>query len=297
MIHAALKDQGHTFALAARELWNVHHAFSGTPVQYYQAPFKQGPTPLLATHECHAHLLYSAGYADPQELTVLVSAWIGVLGSFRPDLVIFDHSPTALLASRCLPVRRVIIGSGFLVPTKGQPMGVLPDAPTGPGPLSRMTNDEAAVLGNINKVLAAFGLEKLDALQDMYAVADDEVLLTSEELDPFRRGPVDYSSVWPARSFPEQNWPEHSNRRIFAYLDDFPGLKQLLTDLESLDATTLIYAPGIPSKIRDAHTSARLEFLDGPTNLEHLAKNATCSFPMEPTRAWTGSCSRGFPRS
>ena len=117
MMAKPLAAHGHKIGVAARELQSAHQFFSGIRLQYYQSPFKQGKAPRISEYLSYAHLLYTSGYADPRELTVLISAWIGILQSFQPDAIIFDHSPTALLASRTLNTKRFLMGSGFLIPT------------------------------------------------------------------------------------------------------------------------------------------------------------------------------------
>ena len=46
-----------------------------------------------------AHLLYNNGFYDADSLKATVQAWRELYETVRPDLIVFDHSPTALLAA------------------------------------------------------------------------------------------------------------------------------------------------------------------------------------------------------
>jgi hypothetical protein len=74
----------------------------------------------------------------------------------RPDLVVFDHSPTALLASRGLPMRRALIGSGFCCPpdsVDGEAWGVLRETAAEKMGADRVRGAEEEVLGRVNRIL------------------------------------------------------------------------------------------------------------------------------------------------
>lgn len=272
MVSRRLAGEGHELAIAARELQSAPVFFAGTHVQYYQAPFKQGRAPDLPSFWSYAHLLHTAGYADPRELAVLVSAWLGILASFKPDVVVFDHSPTALLASRAVDVRRVLIGSGFVVPPIETPLGIFPDTPRRPDVLRALMQDEQHVLTVVNRASEAFNLPPLPALSEIYGLADTSLLLTFPELDPFSgRTSPEYYGVWPTVDTSPPSWPEHGRKRIFAYLSRFPSDRALLDGLTSADAAVLAYAPGIPAAVKRSVAGERLHFTEEPVSLDAVA--------------------------
>jgi hypothetical protein len=101
----------------------------------------------------------------------------------EPDLIVCDHSPTALLAARGLPARKAIIGTGFFCPPDECPMGDmrhwLPKAE------ERLRQDEEHVLANANGVLAAWGQPPLEQLSRLFCDVDETFLVTLPELDHF----------------------------------------------------------------------------------------------------------------
>lgn len=272
MLSKNLASEGHALAVAARELQGAHQFFSGMHVQYYQAPFKQGQTPELQSHLSYAHLLYTSGYANPRELAVMLSAWFGILTSFRPDAVVFEHSPTALLASRALNVRRSLIGSGFVIPPIETPLGLFPDTPRTAEILKGLRSDEQLVLDVVNQAIRPFGMGELANLSEIYHPVDVRFLLTFPELDPFsQREPSEYYGVWPVGETRAPDWPSQGEKRIFAYISTFPSYQVLLRDLKSIDAAVLIYAPGIPLPDKHDLSDKRLRFADELTNLDDVA--------------------------
>ncbi|HEX3602036.1 MAG TPA: hypothetical protein VHU84_17920, partial [Lacipirellulaceae bacterium] len=101
-------DSGIRIYVAAAELLNAQIAFAGIEVSLLQAP----------TWPFHRHfgsqtgeggyldILASLGFADPMKLGSVVSGWLSLLDLTRPDVVVADHSPAAMIAChiRGLPV-------------------------------------------------------------------------------------------------------------------------------------------------------------------------------------------------
>ncbi len=273
MIARPLVEQAHTVAVAARELQGTHDFFAGMPIQYYQAPFKQGEPPELPHYQSYAHVLYTAGYAEARELTVLLSAWLGVLYSFAPDIILFDHSPTALLASRVLKVKRFVIGSGFLVPPVEPVLGLFPHTSMESDVIESLNNDEQVICDTVNQAIQPYGIEPINQLSDIYAQADGELILSYPELDPFgERNADNYYGVWSTLSGEAPIWPDGGKKNVFAYLNDFPACETLLSDLRMIDANVLIYASGIPKELINQCASERMQFTDGLVDLDQMAE-------------------------
>lgn len=64
----------------------------------------------------YADIIYNLGYAREQDLMSLSKAWINLFTLIKPDLIIADHSPTAVLAARCLDIKSSTYGTGFFIP-------------------------------------------------------------------------------------------------------------------------------------------------------------------------------------
>ena len=239
----SLMQRGHKVLLAVRDTKVAERAFSDTGIPFTQAPFKVGPVAKpFRPQRSFAHLLHNAGFADEDELFALCSAWIRLFDTFRPDVTIFDHSPTALLASRGRDMRRVLIGTGFCAPPARD---YLPDMrPWLPEMSSKLQRDERTTLRLANRVLLRNKHDELDRLSDIYGQVDRNLLTTFPELDHFgARSDAEYWGTfqnWPGVS---PIWPTGAGRRVFAYLKRSRGLKETIDALGASGHSVIIYTP------------------------------------------------------
>jgi len=156
----------------------------GLDIAYLQAPAKIYTSPgAIEPQRTFAHILHNHGFGDRCELRALASAWRGLFELARPDLIVFDHSPTGLLAARGLPARKAIIGSGFFCPVDECPMADL--RPWLPAATERLRQEEDQVLANANAVLAAWGQPPLERLSRLFHDVDECFLATLPELDHY----------------------------------------------------------------------------------------------------------------
>jgi hypothetical protein len=177
-----LRRAGHRVVAALRDLSRAERMFGGLGLVYFQAPVKTRPTPdLIQPQRSLPHILHNSGFGDPLELKALAEAWRNLFLSVRPDLVVFDHSPTALLAARGIPARRVLIGTGFFCPADEYP---LPDLrPWLPPEPERLRQDENRVLSHANGVLTAWSQPPLERLSQLYREVDENFLTSFPELE------------------------------------------------------------------------------------------------------------------
>jgi hypothetical protein len=67
-------------------------------------------------------LLESVGYHDAETLAQLISAWRTLYEIVQPDVICCEYSPTALLAARGWPAKRIVLGTGFCLPPNVAPI-------------------------------------------------------------------------------------------------------------------------------------------------------------------------------
>ena len=121
IISRALRARGHEIVFALRELSRVKGYFDLSDTTVVQAPIwlrRSRLPPSLS----YAEILNRVGYLDADDLTALLAGWQELLRLVKPDLMIAEHSPTALLAARLEGVRRVALGTGFETPPRVAPM-------------------------------------------------------------------------------------------------------------------------------------------------------------------------------
>jgi hypothetical protein len=180
-----LVEKGHTVWAALKDLSRAREVFGRLNIRFVQAPIMRSRRADEGSKAMtFAHILQSAGWADARELAGLAEAWRNLLTLAKVDLVIFDHSPTALLAARGLPMKKVLIGSGFFIPPDQSPLPNLRFwAPVDAEALKR---DEGHVLGTANEVIQSWGVAPLSRLAQLYAEVDERLLTTFADVDHYR---------------------------------------------------------------------------------------------------------------
>jgi len=86
----------------------------GHDVSLHKEPSPRSSAPDLPREPAsYPEILLHYGFADPAALTDGVRRWRSLYAQAAPDLIVFDHAPTALLAARGLGIPRVLLGTGF----------------------------------------------------------------------------------------------------------------------------------------------------------------------------------------
>ena len=271
---------GHRVFVVARQLNHATDFLGDLPVTYLQAPFRQ--ITRVADQSAflgYAHLLAHQCFSGVDELAMNVRAWRSIFDLVLPDIVWFEHSPTALIASRSYHFRKVVFGAGFFVP----PRPASPSAPFAPFATTARTPevleglhaDDRVVLQVVNQALARLGTDGFAALADIYAQADRELLMTWPELDHFGARPdARYMGDAPPLARAAPQWPPGPGPKVFGYLQNMPGLEVLLRDLATARVCTLLFVRDLPRKLRDVYSGDQLRFSDKMVDLAGVARQA-----------------------
>ncbi len=266
-----LHDRGHRVFAALRDLSRAEGMFPDSEVSFLQAPFRsRRDGRRIDPLRTFAHIMFCNGFAEVGELRAMVGAWRNLLEYVRPDLIVFDHSPTALLAARGCQAKRALIGTGFCSPPDVSPW---PDLrPWLPDDSERLHQAEMRVLDNANRVLETFGQPLLQRLGQLYGDVDENFLMTFAELDAYPDRPSgQYLGVWPNAGGKAPVWPEGGGKRIFAYLKQFQALPRLLALLNEMVCPTIVYGDGINPKLRRRFQSATLQMETDRLDLDRAA--------------------------
>jgi hypothetical protein len=266
----SLQEQGHEVVLILKNLTHVESLIKKYQVTCLQAPLRANPIAKPIRVPCtYTHILHNNGFSDLESLAGMVKRWRALFDMLKPSLAIFDHSPSAVLASRGYDFKKIHMGTGFTIPPDVYP---LPNLRTWlklkP---ERLLREEDYVLGVMNRVLARFKAPPLARIGGLFSQGD-RVLMTYEELDPYGPRPnEDYWGTWTTSIGEEPMWPDVPGKRIFAYLKPFPALPSLLALLNESKMPTLAYIPGLSRRMREKYASPALCFVDRPLNMERVA--------------------------
>jgi hypothetical protein len=159
-----LAGRAHSVYAAVRYLDRARGVL-GDAVKLLAAPWAATPAERHVKPPVNlAHILHNMGWHDAAQLAGLVAAWRSLYELVKPDVVVFDHAPTALLASRELNFGRVVIGSGFCVPPDepGRPLRNLRPwvkaAHAEPGNVEAFGRE---MVQRVNGVLAEYGARSI----------------------------------------------------------------------------------------------------------------------------------------
>ena len=265
-----LKARGHELAIAARDTQTAATLLEGTGIAFHQAPANLHPARGL-TLLSFPQILLNTCFNQVEELEERVRAWRRLYGEFKPELLVCDHSPTALLAAQGLDFPRLPVGYGFLVPPDVTPLPSLrPWLDSDPVELARA---ETRALDMVNGVLAKLGVEPLESLTTLYRTPY-QPLFTLEELDNYAsmRRNADYWGPLLAGSGKRPVWPAGEGKRIFVYLRPFPTLPAFLDCLQEMGQPTIIHVPGLAPELRERYAGGKLKFSDELLDIRAVAR-------------------------
>lgn len=270
------RKRGFEPVLVLRNLCHTEQLLGGHGLTCLQAPLWISEVAGLPPPVNYAETLMRFGYLDTAGLLGVCKAWRALVALVEPALMLCDHAPTAMLATRGMDIPRAVIGTGFSVPPMLAPMPVYQwwlGAPAG-----RPQDSESKVLATANSVLGHLGQPLLAQLYELLEGAE-RFLCSSRDLDayPTREPEARYwGSIANLEHGAPPDWPAFpGGKRIFAYLKPMDGrFEPLLKALNEVEAATLVHAPGVSGKIINSYRSARLSFSREPVRMADAARES-----------------------
>ncbi|MDZ4202106.1 MAG: hypothetical protein U1C96_08200 [Gallionella sp.] len=289
-----LKQRGHDVVIVLRELQNVGSLFEEIPV--LQAPLcLYQPKGLAEPPLSYSEILVRFGYSDAKGLAGLVGGWRALFALHNSDLIVADHSPTALLAAHSMGLAATTLGSGFYLPPSQNP---LPNMRSWLNvPRERLEGSDAHVLTVMNTVLSTCGAKPLSAVYELFKTVEN-FLCTFAELDHYpQREPSKYwGACYNLKMGQAAAWPNDAGLRVFVYLD--PNGRDFINVLEALTVLgccAFVCAPGIAGKLRQQYESPRITISAQPFRLDKLQKNCDLAIGYAGHAMTAGMLMAGVP--
>ena len=255
------RDAGHQIIIAVADLVTATSVFEQDGFTLVQAPLIRISIKRSQAPVNYADMLLHEGYDDIAGLKAAIVGWIGLYKLAKPDLVIFNHAPTALIAARIRKLNVLMVGTGFEIPPPISPPPSF--RPWQEIPQSILQHAENQVLVHINHLLINNGQPPLQHLHCLFKATQVQ-LNTFPELDPF--GPRIYCDyLGPIYKLPTSatvstiDWESQSKKRIFAYLrPNMDSCKKVLDALQSIDAEIICAIPNMPLEWLNHYSKLRL---------------------------------------
>jgi hypothetical protein len=266
-----LRERGHEVVFAVRDLSNAESTLGHRGFPLMQAPiWIANVSGLPKITISYAEIALRYGFVSYPGLKALVKAWRELYRYVEPDLVLTDHSPTALLAARSLGLRHAPIGSGFFSPPQTNPLPSMRYWEKISA--ERITKPDQMATQVANRVLADLGGEPLQSMADLFR-GDENFLCTFRELDhyPNREAAQYWGPTFEMDQGVEAAWPPGKGKRIFAYIKPrYNDFEKLLEALRDSGDQIICYAPGIGNEHVQKFASARFVISREPVKLKSM---------------------------
>lgn len=245
----------------------IAKAMLPTQCKVYPAPARKYQ-PVYHPTANLAQIITNNGFFDDQWLQQSVTEWQQRFQTLKPDILLLDHAPTALLAAYLSNIKASLIGTGFFIPPHIQP---LPN-------FESMTEDvsgaaEQRLMARINRMLPED--KCLSGLAQLYQTAAVHFLCTLPELDhyPGRKGADYWGPNFDLLQGSAPSWKSGAKRRVFAYLhNDYNKLHELLAALNELQASVLVSVKQVRPEWTEQYSN--IQFIQGPVALQQVIKEA-----------------------
>ena len=178
-----LHQHGHDLDFIFRELDSANNIFGNNPpYRFFQAPFFTHKVSTSRNPLTYSEILQCNGYSNSDSLLYLIKAWKTLFELIKPDLILHDYSPTALLAGREMDIPHVQLGTGFFIQPFESPMPCITSGQT--ISLEQRQQADNQVLEVINKTLSIENMSPIAHIYEIFSNAQ-QWLTTYPELDIF----------------------------------------------------------------------------------------------------------------
>lgn len=245
----ALRDKGHDAVFVVNDLVKAESVIGDRGFAALPTPPWRAPVGGLPPQRTYTDLLLRQGFVDAAGLRGLARAWRHLVGLLQPALLVLDHAPLALFATRGLGLPRLRFGDGWGVPALDTPMPAFNWwAPTA-DPFDAI--GERSALHVANEVATDLGLPAAACVAD-FLRADDDFLCTLPELDHYGRADTSRCAgpILPVTETegPPMPWPAGSGPAAYVYLrPDAAQLDTLAAALQQAGWRAVMHVPGLSS--------------------------------------------------
>ncbi len=109
----SLTSRGHTLSALLRDTRSADKFLDIAAINSQQAPHWISTKKYRSPTISYADILNRCGYDSTESLLPLVQQWRDKFNADATELIIADHSPTALIAARTLKLPAALSGTGF----------------------------------------------------------------------------------------------------------------------------------------------------------------------------------------
>jgi UDP:flavonoid glycosyltransferase YjiC (YdhE family) len=239
-------------------------------VEVLDAPEYATPPHSFPVSINYAANLLRNGYWHGPTLARRLTGWRGLLDRLKPDLLVADHAPAALLVSRRMDCAVAAIGNGFTLPPMHSPMPCL--QPWFPFSEGRLADVEHRFLATLNPILEDMGISLLSKVSSLYDGVE-RLLCIEPELDHYsiRKEENYLDAIEPEAGLPTAPI-ESEESPVFVYLSAHNRfLNSVLSALRIRKIPTIAYISGTTGLAETELPGSSIRFLNRLIDLRKLA--------------------------
>lgn len=210
--------------------------------------------------------LWSNGYWNEETLGFHFKWWSNKFRNLKPNFILADYAPTALLSAISLDISRGTLGTGFTLPPLSVPMPCL-------HPWLNVRDEFLSRSENILLQVIKKFVPSVTSISGVFQGAN-RFLEIFPELDhfEFRLSEKYIGPVFGSAAYHEFAWPEGSGPRVFIYLSAANRcLDDLMNHLRSLGLPATGHIRDLPESDRKVMESPTLKLSDTLVNLDRAA--------------------------
>ncbi len=274
-IGSLIEAAGHSVNYVVRDLPRAEIRDTSKKSKIYQAPFFQPKNSQKTSAINYSDILLRCGYNNPSNLTGLTRGWIQLIQLIKPELILVDHAPGAILAAKILNIPVCNAATGFVFPPAINPLpGFQPQDTLGQ---QQLVEKDRQALQTINSVINKFSGDQLQDITQLFDI-EHNFLCTFSELDHYgtRRGADYCGSIYSTygQSFPD--WQQDTGKKkIFLYLSaTHPYFKSMVEQLRNSPYQVLLHPRDLKWKHYEQTIDQSLFISPNPVNMDNVTQHA-----------------------
>lgn len=265
VLASMLMARGHEVVVAGPAHELAAAVFKDVPYRLVQAPLCRlpvAPRPVFPWASL-ATVLWDLGLGQPQRTQPLFDAWRAIYDEVKPDAIVFNAAPFAMLAAIGRGVTRIQIGHPYDAPP---PVSPIPSFQF----WTRVPKTQAqAFEAKFQAVLVqALGIEDRYACLGELIRPDHSLLISVPELDPYGNEGRHYvGPIPPPRGGTPVAWRAPHSRKALAYLRaEHTHVPLIAQTLAGLYDEVVITCPDVPdaalARFKGSHVQLFREFIN-----------------------------------
>lgn len=272
-----LRGRGHPCALATPEPAAAARMFAGAPVEIFACPSlnRTHPVPAGLHFKHYVQILEHCAFGADGVLDSNLRQWVALTRRVRPDVILAEFSPMALLVAHLCRIPVVQVPTGWEAPPAGE---VLPLIPPWQGEdAAPYADQEARLLARLNRQCVAHRVPPFNRVSDLYAIAS-QMLCTWPETDHFapRRHARYIGPIFSADRGHDVGWAATpaTRTRVFIYLVADWRNDALLEALCRADVDAVAVLPGISADAAQRLRASGVRVFDGAVRIDSAVRHA-----------------------